>query len=427
MIDFLKAKTENQTYINRLFSYAENYLKPHRPQNNNYVCFSNGSGRFRLEFRKIIYKGKLAGFYNLEICFSPHYLFNNDLHNGNDFAPLECIKTIRETFLKIGIEESELIDFKVVNLEYALNLITGLLIELIVNGILYTKKTSFIIPNPAHQYFKISFSTNYKEIKAYAKGLQFANFPHYGIDINTFRFEVRTKQSKNIKKLGINTIADLLNIEVYNALFQSLNNEWENVLIINLELTNKENTPKFWSDILEQKYRNKFSKTKLKYYENLALKNDLHHLIKCKIIDKITALQKGANSTEKTAIHKGKLPNEKSLSNRINLEYAPFREKDEVNSRLCKVTGLDISMQKKSSKYLCSTGLKCYKENDPETFGKLCLKFLTDKTRGLSLEKQIYHIGHNIRNTKTNPQNNRKRFDRHHYHPSQKQFQFTYN
>lgn len=432
MIDFIKAKTENQTYINRLFSYAQTYLKPHRPQNNNYVCFSNGSGRFRFEFRKIIYKGKLAGFYNVEICFSPHYHFNNDLHNGNDFAPVDATKTIKETFLNIGIAENEMEDFRVVNLEYGLNLVSGLSIENLINGILYTKKTYFEVRK--YPYNKISKSTKYKEIKVYAKGLQFADRPHFKIDKNIFRFEVRTKQSKSIDALcftNLNNLksglcaVDLLSIENYNALFQSLMNEWENVLIINLDLKNKENTPEFWNGILANNYRHKFLKSKQNYYQNLEIKNNLHHLIKCKIIDKITALQKGTFSTQKTTINKGNLLSERTLPNKINLEYVPFQFKDEVNNRLCKVTNLDISMQKKGSLFLCSTGLKWYIENAPETFRKVSAKYLTEKMRCKNIDEQIYYIAHNIRNKKTNPQhknwNARQRFEQGNYKPDQLQ------
>ena len=166
MIDFTKAITENQIYISRLLSYAEKNLKPHKPQTNNYICFSNGSSRLRFEFRKVFNKGHLIGFRNVEVCFSPHYIYNNDLHNGNDLAPFDCIKTIKETFLSIGILEGELADFKICNLEYGLNLCIGITIEKLIDGILYTKKTPFIVPDPKSRFFKISDASEYKQIKA---------------------------------------------------------------------------------------------------------------------------------------------------------------------------------------------------------------------------------------------------------------------
>jgi hypothetical protein len=376
----------------------------------------------------VFFNDELQGYRSVEVCFSPHYLFNDDLHNGNDFTPKDAIKTIRETLFRIGIAEDEMQEFKVCNLEYGLNLDTGLPIENLINGILYTKKTLFVNKNPNQKYFKISNSTQYKEIKAYAKGLQFLELPQYGIDKNVFRFEVRTKQSRNIKTFGIHTVADLLKLEVYNALFQSLINEWENVLIINLVLKNKVNTTEFWDDIFVHKDRNKFYKTKQKYYQNIEMKNNLHHLIKCKIIDKITSLQKGANSTQKIPINKGKLLNEKNPPNRIKYENAPFQFKDEVKNRLCIVTGLDISMQKKGSKFLSTTGLKYYIENDPIIYQKIELKYLTEKMRLRNIYDQLYFIAHNIRNANFNPNHNpkynRKRFEERNYHQQQLQFEF---
>ena len=285
-----------------------------------------------------------------------------------------------------------------------------------------------MVPKEQWQYSKISDSTKYKLIKAYAKGIQFEDFPEYGIDRNTFRFEVRSKQSKFINKLGIYNVADLLNLKVYNALSQSLINEWENILIIDLRLINKVNTPEFWEECLAHKDRNKFRNESKDYYKNIDQKNNLHHLIKCKIIDKITALTNYANSTKETPINKGKSISSKTFANKINLESAYFNINEEAKTRLCKVTNLDISMQKKDSLFLCSTGLNWYKENTPEIFTKLCAKYLSEKMKHQSIEAQFYYIAHNIRNHKTNPTHNlkfsRQRFEQRNYHPNQLQFKW---
>ncbi|WP_373708856.1 hypothetical protein [Kaistella sp.] len=332
-VDFIKAISEDQTYVRGLLSYAEKHLQPHRPQNKNYICFSNGSGRFRFEFRKVIFGGELIGYRNVEVCFSPHYIFNNDLHNGNKFTPSDAIKTIKETFLKIGVLESEMQDFKVTSLEYGLNLNTGLKIENLIDGILYTQRKPFIVPDTKQQYFKISNTTPYKRLKAYAKGIQFLETPEYGIDRNIFRFEVKSKQSKNVRKLGINSVADLLKPQVYSALFQSILDEWENVLIINLEQKDEVNTPEYWQKALTDKYRHQFRIKREKYYENLDKEDNLHHLIKCKIIDKIVELQNCTNSTHETYINKGKNVFNNIPPLLINVESVQSSNTDEVELR----------------------------------------------------------------------------------------------
>lgn len=303
MIDFVKAVTFNQGHIKRLHDYANSNLKPYEPLNNNYLAYSNGSGRFRLEFRKVHSDNVLIGFRNVDVCFTPHYIFNNDQHNGNDLTPKDSVKIIREVFLGLGIAESELNEFQVVNLEFGLNLIPETNVKNIVDGLLFYNRTKFTVPNPKTPYFKITDSTRYKEIKAYAKGLQFEDSPHFGINPNTFRFEIKTKKSNKIKTLGISTIADLLKVEKFSLLFQSILDEWENVLILNENLGGENNTVEFWNELLSHAYRNKFNLSKIKYYKDLDWKDNFHHLIKCKIIDKLFEFQECADCPQKTCIN----------------------------------------------------------------------------------------------------------------------------
>lgn len=375
MIDFVKAVSDDQLHINKMHNFAIENLKPHKPQNNNYLCFSNGSGRFRLEFRKVHSNNQLVGFRSVEVCFSPHYKFNNDLHNGNDFTPKDSIKTIHTAFIEIGITENEMSDFKVVNLEYGVNLQTGVNVENLVSGLLYTNKTEF--QTRSFPYFKISDSTKYKEIKAYAKGLQFVDFPQYGIDRDVFRFEVRTKQSKLIRKMGINCAKDLTNTDKYNALFQSLLDEWEQILLTNLEadlsdLKTEEvlfvqsgNKIDFWTKMIGENYRNKFTRYKEKYYKILTGKNNLHTQIKWQIIDKLFSFQSGADSTHRTTINKGKDSFKNNAPLLINLESAPPIKKIEANTA------------RKESKILSFFGLEYYQQNDLKTYCEI-LKIKND-------------------------------------------------
>ncbi len=70
--------------------------------------------------------------------------------------------------------------------------------------------------------------------------------------------------------------------------------------------------------------------------------------------------------------------------------------------RFCEVTGLDISMQKESSKMLSISGLRYYQKNESSTFRKLVDRFLTDRWGKDKLTIQIQEIAHNIRNAKNN-------------------------
>lgn len=296
MIDFTKARNENQTHIGKLYEFGLSNLKPHKAKRNNTVCFSDGFNRYRLEFQKVFYNGKLEGFRHVDFCFSPHYIFNGNLHNGNDLKVTDCIKIIEDTFKHLGFVKEDLDHFKVINLEYGLNLLIDRPIQNIIDGILFTSTRRF----KTRQYStnKISDTTNYKEVKAYGKGAQFLNFPQYNIHPDTFRFEVRSKQTKNIKKLGIETVADLVKPTIYKNLFQSIINEWELILITN---ETDEVSLNKWNR--NATIRNKLNNEKKKYYNNLNNNDNMHRLIKCAIIDKINEISEDAFSTEKTTIN----------------------------------------------------------------------------------------------------------------------------
>ncbi|WP_312206097.1 hypothetical protein [Epilithonimonas hominis] len=435
MIDNTKFLTHSQTIINRLYQHSDFVVC--RPKTNNYYSLRHKDFgiKLSLDFRKAVENGKVVGFCHLEINVSPHYHFNQYRHNGNDFTPLQAISTISDILTYLDVKQREYNELNVCNIEFGLNIIPDVDTKDLINGLYFYKKTPFTIPDTKKPYFKKTDATTYKQIKAYAKGLQFLEFPKYGINPNTFRFEVKSKQAKNICKYGINTATDLLNLESYNRLGQVLLDEWEQVLLINLGLKSNElNALKrdevlfvknvksidFWSGL----YRVKFARCKDKYHLILGKKNNLHHLIKLQIIDKLFDLQNVTNSTQKTTINRGILKNDKTTSQLINLENVT----DLQNNKVCLVTNLDISMQKKGSKFLCVKGLKYYKENQPETYQKLTEKYLTEKQKGKSFDRQNYFIAHNIRNAKTNLQHNpkysRQRFEKRNYNPNQLQFNF---
>jgi len=76
--------------------------------------------------------------------------------------------------------------------------------------------------------------------------------------------------------------------------------------------------------------------------------------------------------------------------------------------RCCLVTGLDISMQKDTSKYLCTEGVKYYKENEPEVWEQLQNR-LSPKWKDAPIDKKIAEIHHSIRNENLNKIHNTRR------------------
>ncbi len=410
-----------------------------RPKTNNYFSLMHKDYgiKLSLDFRKSFENGVLIGYRHLEINTSPHYHYNQYKHNGNDFTPSNSIKTVIEILTYLGIKQREYNELNVCNIEFGVNLVPETDIKNLINGLYFYKKTRFIIPDIENKpYFKVSSSSKEKTIKTYAKGLQFINIPEYGINPNTFRLEVKHKKSRPLKRILKKenvTAIELLDLETYKLFSQELINEWEQTLLINLEpdlngLKSDEveyiqnaKTIDFWTKMIQPKYRNKFGRYKEKYYSILQSKNNLHHLIKPQIIDKLFSFSSGAISPQKNTINKGKVHFGKTHSQLLKCELAPPHQ----NNRVCLVTGLDISMQKKGSKFLCKNGLKYYKETEQEIYKDLEKKYLSEKQKGENFDRQIYFIAHNIRNSKTNQIHNRKRFENRNYKPNQLQINFN--
>ncbi|MFC2151938.1 hypothetical protein ACFLSE_05365 [Bacteroidota bacterium] len=77
--------------------------------------------------------------------------------------------------------------------------------------------------------------------------------------------------------------------------------------------------------------------------------------------------------------------------------------------KICPVTGLDISMQPRNSKFLSTSGVKWYYENDKKIFDKTLAPRLTERCKDKDVNKQFRAIAHSIRNADSNPRNNTRR------------------
>lgn len=398
MIDFLKLSI----YCGSLIKYLENHVLLE------WVKDENSINLFDIEVIKTKtikqYKGIYFCFYSnrIDILFKPHYYFNDNLHNANDFRIIDCINTVLE-FKNIFKIDLKLL--KVVNIEFGINILSPIDIKKLITFLLYHEKNEFKT-DIGLAYSKKSFRAtingmvnSYKTIKAYAKGLQ---FPQY-TDINTFRFEVKSKKSKYINQMGIYTANDLLDYECYIKMTTELKKEFDNVLILDCETNFKNLTPKeqakinnytnplIWFSIGQDTYRNRFNKEKTKYY-NLVNKveNNLKKQLDKIIFEKLEFLKSGAISP----IYKGRICTQDNNQNII--------KNDEIKKSICKVTGLDISMQKDNSILLSHTGLKYYFENDKEIFEQIKRRYLSKVWHDSDFEIQIKEIAHNIRNTDSN-------------------------
>lgn len=83
----------------------------------------------------------------------------------------------------------------------------------------------------------------------------------------------------------------------------------------------------------------------------------------------------------------------------IGLNLTPEGLSNQTPQRRCLLTNIDISMQKSSSRLLSFMGLRYLNDHDPTLFQSLRLRYLKRTWIKESLEKQIFEMAHNIRDT----------------------------
>jgi hypothetical protein len=383
----LKMFSKNEKFSNKLDQETKNikstYIKVYKEI---LFCFFTKNGFFT----------------KLEILIKPHYYYNSNLHNANDFRAIDCINTLTEIKDIFNLPVQDLI---ISNIEFGLNAISPIDCEDLISYSIYHEKNEFINSSDALRFSKISFKHNkdgkankYKQIKFYAKGIQ---FPTYA-DINTFRFEVKSKERKYIKTLGIYIYSDLLKIETYDKLAEVLMLEFKKVLILDYNnegqnLTNKEllklneyqNTIK-WIKSLNGS-RNLFNKYKKDYFKLLdKTKNNIHTEMYEVVDAKLKQLLKrGAISTPKEVIKKGAISDVYIIGNCT-----------QNRRRKCIVTGIDLKLEKGNAKYIRTATLKYLKEFEKGTYLMLCSTLLNNTKDKLPTfeDSTLKHLAKQIRN-----------------------------
>ena len=421
MIDWIKIVIYNPVLVQQVWNHRELIFK------------SEEKRRFNDEIkdkRVRTFNGLTFTLFNerLEITGSLHKFFNNGIHNANDFGFKSCIRVIKELESIFDLDLKECI---IVNIEFGLNVIPVESVKDILVWLKFHDHNEFRY-FPGLQFAKMagSFSISgkinrYKIIKAYAKGLEPFGGKFYE-DPNTLRIEVQSHEAKYLNKLGINTLADLLDSTVYFCLGNVILKEWENVLLIDkiIPETNKKinqyQNVDFWEKCLNE-YRNKFASHKRNYFnllknypENVHSKIQL--LLKTKLETFETELKNGAISTRLPKNQKnkngaistlvtGQVKNKSgAISNYVKMESAL------PSNMYCISSGLQKHTQKPGTKYLSPKGVKWYYENEPAIYNDQLFCLLTKKwlIKNADSSNDIYfsEIAHQIRNHDRNPVNN---------------------
>ena len=354
-------------------------------RNGNKVTPSKNASYNGLEF-KIYDTGTIT------ITGSLHKYWNKGAHNYNDFNIDAVIWVLNDLKTKFDILPQQCI---LKCLEIGINIIPPIPTNDILDNCFLHKTKPF-------ECQKNSNEGRYKQvrheqyiIKIYNKALHYIS-KGFEIDIEIMRFEIKYIKMEKLNRKGIYSLQDLIDYGLHNFT-DDLLKEWENVLFfdkttridpLSTKLKNRVleySNPNYWTGLLSNKQTEnfKFHKKQLRSITNEYSENLQNQITKI-ITQKIDLLNIKTTRIDPLTI----------LSKQVVLNNS--------NNHTCKVTGVNISMQKKNSILLSHTGLKYYYETDKRIFEQIKRRYLSKIWFTSNFEIQIKEIAHNIRNTDSN-------------------------
>lgn len=408
----------------------------------------------------------------IEIKGSVHKFFNEGKHNYNDFS----ISDLHQALLQIQDElDVNLYNIQLVNIEVGLNLHTKDSPGTILNSFILHRGQRFQQRKLYNMHFKECIHSQYY-IKVYDKGLQ------YSVNGNILRCEIKFRKMEKPNEMGIRVLSDLMDINKIAKLSDLLYRVLGEILIGNItitptglskkdrELFYRGHNPDYWASInpnsgdypggsmdVEFKRLQKIYERRFKRFKLLLSKcgaNHLHEQLLNDIKGKAIQLLSSSCSVEVSPYpdteNQGKLtgPDEclchasrfeafqkTGETDLINLEgnnknknanageidrllYSVKSRQSKNQQKNCPITGLNISMQKENSIFLCTSGIVFYKEYYPEIYSDL-LKRLSPRWSNCNEKVQIREIHHSIRNQYFNPLNQtRKKIEKLFRYPS---------
>lgn len=327
---------------------------------------------------------------NIFISGSLHKLFNNGQHNYNDFNIDNLANTIQFLTSQFNINAR---DCRLRCLEIGVNVVVPYEVDSIINHSILHKKVPFEIKyNSDDGNYKQVIHSQYF-IKLYNKTKHFKK-RFSDVPDNLLRFEIKYRKMEKLNSIGIYTLLDLKR-GIFTEFKNVLHNEWESILFYDFTTQIdhlKENTRlkierydslNYWNGLIKGRNENyKYHRNQLREFTNKyskGVQNEVSTIIGCKI----ESLIKETTQNDHLYI----------LSNKV------------VNNRKCLITGVDISMQKVSSKFLSHTGLKFYYKNNIVLFNKIKKEFLSSKWINCNNILQIKEIAHSIRSKSSNKRN----------------------
>lgn len=385
----------------------------------------------KLTFWKVSNKvtDEIYGYNQMKVSFNPHKIFNDNLHNGNDFNANDAIKTIQKVYDYLKFEKYEYRDLIVTFAEVGVNTIFKDAVNEIINNTHSVKGIPFI--KDRWETNLIAGTAFKKQTHLYNKSIQLKERGHdlksINISNDVLRYEIRLYRQE-LKKLGINNANDLINPKTFERIADLLSNDLDYFLIIEwnpkkgkykdkeYKYLKERVSVSYWNELKNNcengsvnrnKFNNELKKynsiSKTKYYINATINSKIFELKKCAIFSKENTLQKHPSNLDKQRDSIKINLNRKNTHIKGSDMYITEKCTHFNNKRVCIVTGYEIYNQSKRSKYLTELGLEWYYKNEPVLFNNLKNGFLPKDKFNEPIERQFYLIYHNIRNKANNP------------------------
>lgn len=324
---------------------------------------------------------------------SLHKYWNNGAHNYNDFYIHNVFEVVYELQLKFEIKPYHAI---LKQLEIGVNIFPPIPSKTIVNGCMFYKTTPFKDKDTKDEGNYHQAKAQRFWVKIYDKRTHYQG-KGFTIDNEILRIEKKYSKMRDLHNLGIYTLQDLLNYGLHNFKGELLK-MWDCFIYYDKNaLKNhpnrfKYNSVDYWQTLTPRQRKYQLGKLNKLYRENPdSIKNIVSNLI-----------------SEKVDLLNSKL----SLINPLCIElnqYNNTTQPIDLSKRICIISGLNISMQKKDSFLLSITGLKYYFNTDKKIYNEIKRQYLTDKWLNSSFDIQIKEIAHNIRTIRNNQKNKQSR------------------
>ncbi|WP_462347916.1 hypothetical protein [Butyricimonas faecihominis] len=355
---------------------------------------------------------------------SLHKYFNGGKHNANNFTPGMARSAMRDLFGVLRLNPGVM---RLGGFEFGVNIPLPFSPDRFINAIVaYNPGERVPIKTPdTKNKIGVVFEYGDYDVKVYNKSSE-SGEPYH--DMNILRVEIRIKRRKIVKNVRLESVSDLLEPVAWKEFIKWLRPVVDRLLIyehgtvddsgfspLKKQLFRDGTTLNYWNlcrmDHSRQTYRNRIRSFKnlIDKHSTSSLKERVNSLFQAKLDELEAMIECDVLNDEKTpemACLPGHSRPVVTLPTRIRGSLTGGE--NVTNVKVCPVTGLDISMQRKESRFLGITGIKFYMKHDPPVRDEL-LRRLSSRWEKASLEVKIKEIAHSIRNEYYNPRNNAKR------------------